>query len=53
VRLERNYGWDSADRVGAIDDRLHNELMAQMKAVEHAECHHSWAGNFSVVSTVK
>ena len=38
VRLERNYGWDSADRVCAFDDRLHNELMAQMKAVEHAEC---------------
>ena len=38
VRLERNHGWDSADRACTFDDRLHNELMAQMKAVEHAEC---------------
>ena len=38
MRLERNHGWDSADRVCMFDDRLHYKLMAQMKAVEHAEC---------------
>src|SRR2546426_1867292 len=53
VRLERNHGWGSADRACTFDDRLHNELMAQMKAVEHAEREHSWAGNFSVVGTVE
>ena len=53
VRLERNHGWHSADRVRTLDDRLHYELMAQMKAVEHAECQDSWASNFSVVGTVE
>jgi len=51
--LEREHSWQGSDRVRTFNDRLHNELMAQMKAVEHAESEHSWAGNFSVVGTVE
>ena len=35
--LEREHSWQGSDRVRTFNDRLHNELMAQMKAVEHAE----------------
>src|SRR5207244_11725566 len=53
MRLEGNYSRNSFDRPRLLDDRLYDELMAKMQAVEHAEGQHSWARNLGVVGTME
>src|SRR5437667_3165910 len=51
--LERKHSWQGADRVRTFNDRLHNELMDQMKAVEHTESQHSGTGEVGICSGVE
>src|SRR5205823_4873196 len=53
MRLKRDYRWHRADRTRAFDHRLHDELMAEMQAVEHAEGQHARPRDVGVICSVK
>ena len=52
-RSKGNDGWDGAGRACAIDYGLHDELMAQVQPIEHAQRQHGGAGDFGVICAVK
>ena len=53
MRLERDYGRHSAGCARAFDYRLHNELMAEMQTVEHAQRHHGRTGDVGIIGSVE
>jgi hypothetical protein len=38
MRIERDGGWTSSDRVRPLDNRLHYPLMAEMQVVKDTQC---------------
>ena len=53
MRLESNYGRHGADGAGALDHRLHDQLMAKMQTIEHAQRQNRRARDVSVIGAVK
>jgi hypothetical protein len=53
VGIERDNGWDRASRACSFDDGAHDQLVAQMQTIKHAQRQDRWPLDFSVVGTVK
>ncbi len=53
MRIECDHRRHGAQLASALNDSAHDQLMAQMKTVKHAEREHGRALNFRVVSSVK
>ena len=53
VGIESDNGWDCASRARPFDHGTHDQLVAQVQAIKHAQRQDRWSLNFSVISSVK